>query len=134
MPPPPLYSAFKDVIRNTFTIRDASSNYKVHSRIIENLLAEFESHQQSRTSKEKKPLVESISQIRITRWAKNILSMKHGNQLYTYWEPITACGVRMLLNESYEDTKAEYGIPRSTMTGNLRKICHPLQCRNTRHL
>ena len=47
---------------------------------------------------------------------------------------MTTCGVRVFLNASYEDIKYECGIPRSTMTSNLRKICHPLQCRNVRHL
>ena len=45
---------------------------------------------------------------------------------YTYWELMTACGFRVFMNESYEDMKSEYIIPRSTMTSHLRKICHAL--------
>ena len=57
MLPPPLYYYLIDVIQNTLTISTASSNYKVHSSIIKNLLAKFESHQHSRIIKENKPLV-----------------------------------------------------------------------------
>ena len=60
--------------------------------------------------------------------------MKHGNLPYEYWELMTACVARVLMNASYEDMKYYYGIPRSTMTINLRKICLSLQCRNTRQL
>ena len=45
---------------------------------------------------------------------------------------MTAFGVRVLLNASYEYLKAKYGILRSNMKIHLRKICHPLQCRNMR--
>ena len=47
---------------------------------------------------------------------------------------MTACGFRVFMNESYEDMKSEYIIPRSTMTIHLRKICHLLKCSKTRHL
>ena len=67
-------------------------------------------------------MVETINHIQITRWAKDILSMNYGNKLYTYWELMTACGVRVFPNESYEDMKSGYSIHRSTMTSNLRKI------------
>ena len=47
---------------------------------------------------------------------------------------MTVCGVRVLLNAYYKDIKYEYGIPRLAMASHLRKICHPLQCRNMRQL
>ena len=47
---------------------------------------------------------------------------------------MTSYGVRVLLNASYEYMKAEYGIPRSTITSHMRKIYHPLQFRNMEHL
>ena len=46
---------------------------------------------------------------------------------------MTAC-VGVLINESYAEMKPKYGIPRSTITCHLRKICLPLQCRNMRQL
>ena len=134
MPPPPLYSDLMDVIQNTSTIRVASSNYKVHSRIIKNLIVEFEANQYIRIRKENKTPVEKINQIQITRWAKDRLSVNHGNWVYTYWDLMTTGGLRVLLNESYEDMKSEYGITMSTMTSHLKNIFHLLQCRNTRHL
>ena len=79
-------------------------------------------------------MVEAINQIQITSWDKDRLSVKHGNQSYTYWELMIACGVRVLMDASYEDLKAEYFIPISTMTGHLRKICHPIQYINMRQL
>ena len=121
-------------IFNTSTIRDASSSYGVYSRTIKNLLTKFEAHQHIRISKEQKPLVETINQIQITRWDLDRLDVKHGNKLYTQWELMIACVDRVLMNESYEEMKANYGIPRSTMTSHLRKICLTLQCRNTRQL
>ena len=123
-----------DVIQNISTIRADSSNYKVHSRITKTLLVEFESHQNRRISKEKKPLIVSINQIQITRWAKDRLSVNHGSESYTDWEVMTACGVRLLLNSSYKYLKSEYGILSSTTTSHLGNICHPLKCINMMHL
>ena len=79
-------------------------------------------------------MVESINQIQITSLSKARLYMEHGNQPYTYWELMTACGVRVFLNASYEDLKSDYSIIMSTMEIHLKKICPPLQCRNMRHL
>ena len=107
MPPSTIYSDFMDVTRNTSTIQAASYNYKVHSRITKNLLAKFESHQDNKTIKEKKPLLETIKQTQITRQAKDRLSVNHGNKLYTDWELMNACEVRVLLNVSYKYMKSE---------------------------
>ena len=134
MTPSPLYLDFMDVIRITSTIRDASPKYRFHSKIIKNLLTEFESHYNSRIIKEKKLLVEIINQIQITRCSKDIISLKHGNQSYIYWDIITTCVARVLMNASYEDIKFKYGITRSTMTIHLRNISQSLNCRNMRQL
>ena len=72
-------------------------------------------------------MVESINQIQITRWAKDRLSVKNGNDYYTYWELMTSCVSRLLMNESYEYMKSKFGIIKSTKTSHLRNICHPLQ-------
>ena len=40
---------------------------------------------------------------------------------------MTACCVRVFLNESYEAKKYEYGVPKSTVIINLINICHPLK-------
>ena len=71
MPPSLFYSAFLAVILNTSTVRAASSIHGVYYRIIKNLPADFEAHQNSRISKEQKLLVEKINQIQITRWAQD---------------------------------------------------------------
>ena len=60
--------------------------------------------------------------------------MKHDNQSYTYWDLTTACLARLLINAYYESMKSEYGIPRSAIKSNMRKIFHPLQCRNMSQL
>ena len=67
MPPSPIYSDFMAVILNTYTVRAASSSHGVYCRIIKNLLANFEAHQNSRIKKEQKMLLETINQIQITR-------------------------------------------------------------------
>ena len=54
--------------------------------------------------------------------------------LQNHRELMTTCGVRVLLNASYEYLKYDYGILRSTITINLRNICHPLKYRTMRHL
>ena len=126
MPPPHLYSDFMYFIQNTLAIRDASSNYKFHSIIIKNLISEFEFRQHSRIGKEKKLLVETINQIHINRWTKDRLSLNSGYQFYIEWGLINTCGVRVFLNESYEDIKSEYGIPKLTMKIHLSNIGHPL--------
>ena len=77
------------VIRNTSTVKAASSNYKVRSRIFKNLLPKFEAHQNSRIRKKKKPFVEIIDQIHINRCSKDRLSVKHGNPSYADWELLT---------------------------------------------
>ena len=60
-------------------------------------------------------MVETINQIQITMCSKDKLSVKHGNNSYTYSELMTACRVRVLLNEYYEDLQYEYDITRLTM-------------------
>ena len=100
IPPPTFYSDFMYAIKNTSTIGGASSNWKSHSRIIKNLLANFEAHQNNIINKEKKQLVESIKHIHINRWAKYRLSVKHENQSYKDWELMNACAVSVLLNAS----------------------------------
>ena len=48
-----VFCAFMDVVTNSSTLRACSFIYKVHSRIIQNLLDEYYSHQLSRTRQEK---------------------------------------------------------------------------------
>ena len=75
-------------------------------------------------------LIETINQIQITRWSQYRLYVQHVNKLYTEWELMTLCVARVLMNESYEEMKSKYRIPRSTMIGHLINIRLPLQCRN----
>ena len=134
MPSSPIYYDFMDFILNTSTVRAASSIYGVHSRIIKNLLTNFEAHQHSRISREQKPLVKTMNHINITRWNQDRLYAQHGNKFYTEWDLMTKCVARVSINESYEEMKSKHGIPRSTMTIHLINICLSLQCRNTRKL
>ena len=127
MTPSLLYFSFMYVIRNNLAIWSTSSNYRVQHSIFKDLLTKFEAHQHIRKSKGQKLLVESINQIQITRWAKDRLSVKNGNDYYTYWELMTSCVSRLLMNESYEYMKSKFGIIKSTKTSHLINICHPLQ-------
>ena len=102
--------------------------------VIRNSAVSTTYHQQIRISKEQKLLVESINQIQINRCSKDRLSAKHGNNLYKDWELMNAYVSRVLTNTSYEDMKSKYVIPRSNITSNMKKICHPLQYRNMRKL
>ena len=45
---------FMDVVKNSSTLRTCASKYNVHSRIIKNLLDEYEYYQISRTGQEKR--------------------------------------------------------------------------------
>ena len=84
--------------------------------------------------KKKEPLVDTNNQNQITRWSQEWLDLNHSNQLYTDWEILTACQIRVLSNKSCYQLKPEYGIPRSTLKRYLAKICPPLQCRNAQHI
>ena len=129
-----VFCAFMDVITNSSTLRACSFRYKVHPRIIQNLLDEYHYHQLSRTRQEKEPLAETNNPNQITRWAQERLGLSRGNQTYTDWELLTACKIRVLSNTSYAHLKSEYGIPHSTLKRYLAKICPSLQCRNAQHL
>ena len=48
-----IFCAFMDVVTNSSTLRACSFIYKVHSKIIQNLLDEYYSHQLSRTRQNK---------------------------------------------------------------------------------
>ena len=71
------------------------------------MLANFEAYRHIRIIKEQKPLLESIKQIHITRWAKDRLYVKHTNHSYTDWDMMTTCMARVLINGSQEDMKAK---------------------------
>ena len=123
-----------DVVTNSSTSRACSFRYKVHSRIIQNLLDEYYSHQLPRTRQEKESLVDTNNQHQITRWAQEQLGLNHHYQTYTDWELLTACKIWVLLNISYAHLQSEYRIPHSTLKRYLKKICSPLQCRNAQHV
>ena len=123
-----------DVITNSTTLRACSFRYKVHSRIIQNLLDEYYSHQLNRESQYKEHLVDTNNQHQITRWAKKQLGLNHRYQTYTEWELSTACKLRVLTNISYAHLTSEYGIPHSTLKRYMAEICRLLQCRNAQHV
>ena len=122
-----------DIITNSSTLRACSFRYKVHSRIIQNLLDQYYSHQLSRTRQDKEHLVDTNNQHQITRWAQKQLGLNHRYQTYTEWGLSTVCKLRVLTNTSYAHLTSEYGIPHSTLKRYLAKICRPLQCRNAQH-
>ena len=129
-----IFRAFMDVVKNSSTLRTCTSKYRVHSRIINNLLYEYEPHQISRTRQEKEPLVDTNNQNQFTRWAQEELYLNHSNQPYIDWELLTACHIRVLPNISYDQLKSEFGIPKSKLKHYLEKVCPPLQCINAQHL
>ena len=96
-----IFCAFMDFSTNSSTLRACSFRYKVHSRITQNLLDEYYSHQISRTRQDKYPLVDTNNQHQITRWAQERLGLNHDNQTYTDWELLTACNIRVLSNTYY---------------------------------
>ena len=65
-----LFCAFMDVVTNSSTLRACSFRYKVHPRIIQNLLDEYHYHQLSRTRQEKEPLADTNNQNQIARWSQ----------------------------------------------------------------
>ena len=115
-------------------MRSCSSRYNLHSRIIKNLLDEYEYHHISRTRQEKEPLVYTNNQNQITRWDQERLGLNHSNQPYTNWELLTACHIWVLSNTSYAQLKSEYVILDSTLKRYLETICSPLQYRNAQHV
>ena len=129
-----IFCAFMDVITNSTTLRASSFRYKVHSRIIQNLLDDYYYCQLSRTRKDKEHMVDTNNQHYITRWAQKKLGLNHRNQTYTEWELLTACKLRVLTNTSYAHFTSEYGVPHSTLKMYLAKIFQPLKCRNAQHV
>ena len=89
-----VFCAFVDVVTNSSTLRACSFKWKIHSRIIKNLLDEYYPHNLFRTRQEKEPLVETSNQNHITRWAQEQLGLNHGNHTYTDWEMLTACKIQ----------------------------------------
>ena len=130
----PIFCAFMDVITNSNSLRASSFRYKVHSRIIQNLLDKYYSRQLSRTRQDKEHLVDTNNQHQITRWAQQQLGLNQRNQTYTEWGLSTACNIRVLMNTSYAHLTSEYGIPHSTLKMYLAKICEPLKCINAQHV
>ena len=51
------FCSFMDVVKNSSPLRTCAAIYHIHSRVIKNLIDEYESHQISRTRQEKEPLV-----------------------------------------------------------------------------
>ena len=129
-----LFRDFMDVVKNSSVLRACASRYNVCSRIIKNLLDEYESHQISRTRQEKEPLVDTNNQNHITGWAQEQIGLNYSNQTYTDWELLTACKIQVLCNTSYDQLKSVYVIPKSTNKRYLEKVCPPLQCRNVQHV
>ena len=85
-----------DVITNSTSLRASSFRYKVHSRIIQNLLDKYYSHQL------------------FTRF-EPLLSDIHD------WEQLTACKLLVLSNTYYAHLTSEYGITYSTLKRSLAK-------------
>ena len=123
-----------DVVKNSSTFRACASRYNFHSRIIKNILDEYESHQISRTRQEKEPLVDTNNHNQNTRWSQEQLGLNHGNHPCTDWELLTACHIRVLCNTSYAQLKSYSGILKSTLKRYLAKVCPPLQCRNEQRI
>ena len=123
-----------DDVKNSSTFRTCASKYNVRSRIIKNLLDEYEYRQLFITRQEKETLVETNNQNQITRWDQERLDLNHSNQPNTDGELLTACHIRVLSNTYYDQLKSEYSIPMSTLEHYLAKICPPLQCRNAQHV
>ena len=80
-----------NVVNKYSPLRTCASRYHIQSRVIKNLLDEYESNQLSRISQEKDPLVDTNTQNHITRWAQQRLGLNHINRPYTDWEMLTAC-------------------------------------------
>ena len=96
-----LFCDFVDVVKNSSTLRACDSRYNVHSRIIKNLLDEYESHQLSRTRQGMEPLVNTNNHNQIKIWSQEQLGLNHGNQPYIDWEMLNACQIWVLCNTSY---------------------------------
>ena len=96
-----------DVVNNSSILRSCASRYNVHSRITKNLLDDYEYNQLSITRQEKETMVDTNNHKPINRWAQERLGLNHGNQIYTDWELLTACHIRVLCNTSYDQLKSE---------------------------
>ena len=104
-----------DVGKNSSALRACAFKHNVPSRIIKDLLDEYESHQLSRTRQEKEPLVDTNDQNQIIRWAQERIDFNHSNKPCSDWELLTACKIWFLSNTSYDQLKYEYGIPNSRL-------------------
>ena len=129
-----IFCAFTDVVKNSSPLWTWASKYKVHSSNTMNILYEYESHNIYITRQENKPIVDTNNQNQITRWAQELLDMNHSNHLYTNWELMTACQIRVLSNASYDQLKSDYVITKSTLKRYLVKICRPIQWRNVQYV
>ena len=79
------------------SIRAVPKKYGSQSRLIKDLITQFESAQQDKISNNQKKLVEKSNQHNISRWACYHLLFQLGHQSYTEWELQSACIARILL-------------------------------------
>ena len=63
-----LFRAFMYVVKNSSPLRTSTPKYKVHSRIINNLLYDYEYHKIYRTRQENEPLLDNNNHNQITIW------------------------------------------------------------------
>ena len=95
-----LFHAFMDVVNNSSPFRIRASIYHIRSRVVKNLLDEYEYHQIPRTRQEKEPLVDTKNQNQITIWSQERLGLNQINWPYTNWELLIVCQILVLCNTS----------------------------------
>ena len=118
------------VIQNEVSIRSVPNKYDSQSRQIKDLVTQFESAQQDRISDKQKNLVENSNQNHIFLWSSAHIPCFLDHKSYTEWELQSACITRILLKYTYPVIFREYGVPKSSLTRDLRKIYPPLQINN----
>ena len=108
--------------------------YGSQSRLIKDLIAQFKPTQQDRIPNNQKKLVEHSNQHHILRCACDHLLFQLGHQSYTEWEIQYVCIARIIFKTIHPFIFQEYGVPKSSLTRDLRKTYPLIQNRNLTHL
>ena len=129
-----LYSEFMAVIQDEVSIRIMPNKYGFQSRLIKDLITNFESAQQDRIFNNQKNLAENSNHHHILQWECVHLHFQIGHHPYTEWDLQSAYIARILLKNIHPVIFQEYGVPKSSLNRDLRKIYPLLQSRNIAQL
>ena len=122
------------VVQDEVSIHTMPKKYGSQSRLIKDLVTQFESSQQDRIYNNQKNLVEKTNHHHISWLACAHLHIQIGHQSYTEWELQSACISRVIKKTIHPFFPQEYWFLKSSLTRSLRNIYPIIQNSTLSHL